>query len=283
MIYQGSFYYHSYNFSQLILRYDLHLKKIVANYTIDINSNDTDPKKCRVYSVHREHVGCYDFSVDENGLWVVYRNGSRRFIYVSKLNLEDLSIQKTVKIEFFAERYNYWIEKYELTSTTTSASNSTSSKPRVSSNSTSVSSTASSNSTSASTTVSSNSTTASSSNSTTSTPIKKNNETESDRDRGYILVKPPSRSTREYDEILNGVVICGKIYFLQYHPSFNTTIRFVFDLYNMDQFNYLQSIQFIQPFWKNTQLTYNPFDMKIYAWDSDYLLTYSLDLIRDEF
>jgi hypothetical protein len=62
--------------------------------------NDTNEQNCRVYSDHREHVGCFDFNVDENGVWVIYRNGSRNHIYVSKLNIDDLSIQKTVVIKF---------------------------------------------------------------------------------------------------------------------------------------------------------------------------------------
>ena len=230
IIYQGSFYYHSFNSSNLILRYDLHLKRIVANITVDISKNDTDPKLCRVYSAHREHVGCFDFSVDENGLWLIYRNGSRHYIYVSKLNLEDLSIQKTVTIEFFSKRYQSWINRQSITS----------SFPKTVHKSENI-----------------------------------KNETK--------LIPTPSHHLRDYDEILNGAIICGKIYFLQYHHSYNATIRFVFDLYNMEKFNYLQSIQFIQPFWKNTQLTYNPFDQKLYAWDSEYLLTYSLELINDEY
>ena len=37
--------------------------------------------------------------MDENGVWVIYRNGSRRNIHVAKL-ADDLSIQKTVVIRF---------------------------------------------------------------------------------------------------------------------------------------------------------------------------------------
>ncbi len=228
VVYQGSFYFHSYNTSNLIIRYDLHLRRIVANFTLNILKNDTDPKSCRVYSAHREHVGCLDFSVDENGLWFIYRNGSRRFIFVSKLNLEDLTIQKTVAIEFFSRRYQDWIKKQSASVKFLNIVHRT------------------------------------------------GNHTNNDD-----LVPTASTYIREYDEILNGLVICGKIYFLQYHQSYNATIRFVFDLYDMDQFTYLQSIQFIQPFWKNTQFTYNPYDQKIYAWDSEYLLTYSLDLVND--
>ena len=40
----------------------------------------------------------WTFGVDENGLWIIYRNGTRRNIFVSKLNVDDLSIQKTVII-----------------------------------------------------------------------------------------------------------------------------------------------------------------------------------------
>jgi hypothetical protein len=85
---------------------------------------------------------------------------------------------------------------------------------------------------------------------------------------------------RGLDEILNGFIICGKIYFLQYHGSQNTIIRLMFDLYNWEnKFSYLQSIEFIQPYKKNTQLTYNPYDQKLYAWDSEHLITYSLELV----
>lgn len=63
VVYQGSFYYHSFNASKYILRYDLHLKRIVSNYTLNVMKNDSDPRSCRVYSAHREHVGCVDLSV----------------------------------------------------------------------------------------------------------------------------------------------------------------------------------------------------------------------------
>ena len=81
------------------------------------------------------------------------------------------------------------------------------------------------------------------------------------------------------DDLLNGFIICGKIYFLQYHGSKSTVIRLMYDLYNFEnQFVYLKSIEFIQPYKKNTQLTYNPYDQKLYAWDLEHLITYSLDI-----
>ena len=153
-----------------------------------------------------------DFGVDENGVWVVYRNGSRKNIFVSKLNADDLSIQKTVVIKF-ANKKLHNVKRNEYSSL---------SLPRV----------------------------------------------------------DPVSLNRGLDEILNGFIICGKIYFLQYHGSQNTVIRLMFDLYNLEnKFSYLQSIEFIQPYRKNTQLTYNPYDQKLYAWDSEYLITYSLELV----
>jgi len=108
----------------------------------------------------------------------------------------------------------------------------------------------------------------------------------------YKLVKPISKETSGYsvenlngqnnglDEILNGFIICGRIYFLHYHGTQNTIIKLMFDLYHLDnRFSYLQSIEFIQPYRRNTQLTYNPYDKKLYAWDNKHLLTYSLELI----
>lgn len=210
IIYQGSFFYQSYN-TDVLLRYDLHLKKVVAEIALKLPKNDTNEQHCRVYSDHREHVGCVDFNVDENGVWVIYRNGSRRNIYVSKLNVDDLSIQKTVVIKF-------------------SPNNLKSVKTR-------------------------------------SDPFDKRVNNEFTLSRGL-------------DEILNGFIICGKIYFLQYHGSQSTVIRLMFDLYHLDnKFSYLQSIEFIQPYKKNTQLTYNPYDQKLYAWDSEHLITYSLELV----
>ena len=66
IIYQGAFFYHSHNTDKLV-RYDLNLNKIVAELSLKLPTNDTTEKFCRVYSDHREHVGCVDFSVDENG------------------------------------------------------------------------------------------------------------------------------------------------------------------------------------------------------------------------
>ena len=96
----------------------------------------------------------------------------------------------------------------------------------------------------------------------------------------YESLPISNRGGNGLDEILNGFIVCGKIYFLQYHGSQNTIIRLMFDLYNVDnKFSYLQSIEFIQPYKKNTQLTYNPYDQKLYAWDSDHLITYSLEFV----
>jgi hypothetical protein len=67
VIYQGSLFYHSHN-TDKIIRYDLHLNKIVAELSLHLPANDTVEQYCRVYSDHREHVGCIDFSVDENGI-----------------------------------------------------------------------------------------------------------------------------------------------------------------------------------------------------------------------
>lgn len=212
VVYQGSLFYHAYN-TDVLVRYDLHLKKIVAEVSLKLSRNDTVEQYCRVYSDHREHVGCVDFNVDENGVWVVYRNGSRRNIYVSKLNVDDMSIQKTIVIKFSPSKYQ--------------------------------------------------------------TMRKRNEMLSYDRQRyeTFLLDKG-------LDEILNGFIVCGKIYFLQYHGSQNTIIRLMFDLYNINsKFSYLQSIEFIQPYKKNTQLTYNPYDQKLYAWDSEHLITYSLELV----
>lgn len=99
IIYQGSLFYHSYNTNKLI-KFDLHLNRITAELELNVPRNDTLEEKCRVYSDHRDHVGCVDFNVDENGVWVVYRNASRQNIFVSKLNIENLAIQRTVIIKF---------------------------------------------------------------------------------------------------------------------------------------------------------------------------------------
>lgn len=66
IIYQGSFFYHSHNTNNII-RFDLHLNKIVAERSLELPLNDTLEQYCHVYSDHREHVGCIDFSADENG------------------------------------------------------------------------------------------------------------------------------------------------------------------------------------------------------------------------
>jgi hypothetical protein len=227
VIYQGSLFYHSYN-TDVLMRYDLHLKKVVAEMPLKLSRNDTTEQYCRVYSDHREHVGCFDFNVDENGVWVIYRNGSRTNIYVSKLNVDDLQLQKTVIIRFDATgRMKKRDEFHRLIDEQPSIHTGFGSKQ---------------------------------------TNLKQKMDP-------YML-------NRNLDDILNGFIVCGKIYFLQYHGSQNTIIRLMFDLYNLNtKFAYLQSIEFIQPYKKNTQLTYNPYDQKLYAWDSEHLITYSLELI----
>ena len=228
VIYQGSFFYHAYN-TDMILRYDLHLKKIVATLAMGLSKNDTIDRYCHVYSIHRDHVGCVDFGVDENGLWITYRNGTRRNIFVSKLNVDDLSIQKTVVIGLNNKRaFAMAMAKHR------------------------------------------------------SKRFNDNPMFEFENTFGSGVQKRSDEYlfNRELDEILNGFIICGKIYFLQYHGSTNTTIRLSFDLYNLEnRFSYLQSIEFIQPYKKNTQLTYNPYDQQLYAWDSEHLITYSLELL----
>ena len=209
VIFQGSLFYHAYN-TDTLLRYDLHLKRVLGELKMHLSGNDSNAQHCRVYSDHREHVGCVDFSVDENGLWVVYRNGSRVSIYVSKLDVDSLRIQRTVVIE------------------------------------------------------------------------ATDNGLINDRRRHAIVKRQGElfNVSRGLDEVLNAFVVCGRIYFLQYHGSQNAVIKLMFDLYDVDsQFVYLQSIEFIQPYKSNTQLTYNPFDNRLYAWDAEHLITYSLELV----
>ncbi len=67
IIYQGSFFYHAHNTDKLI-RYDLNMNQIVAELSLHLPLNDTIEQYCRVYSDHREHVGCVDFNADENGV-----------------------------------------------------------------------------------------------------------------------------------------------------------------------------------------------------------------------
>jgi hypothetical protein len=215
VIYQGSFYYHSYNQTNLIIRYDLALKKVIANYTLNINKNDINPKTCYVYNKHREHIGCLDFSVDENGLWLIYRNGSQKTIFVSKLNQDDLTIQRTIEIDLYGDLMNGKLIKRTII------------------------------------------------------------DEELNEAKALPILK-------ESEDLLNGFIICGKIYFLQYSNTRNLLIRIVHDLYKENKLNYLQSIKFLQPFLRNSQLTYNPYDRKLYAWDSEYLLTYSLESLIDD-
>ena len=158
VIFQGSLYYHSFNKSDLLLRYDLTLRKVIGNYTLNIDKTDLDPKYCRVYSQHREHVGCVDFSIDENGLWVIYRNGSRHQVYITKLDDDSLAAQRTVVIELFSDH-----------------------------------------------------------------PSRKHK-----RDLMLPVAEP---YIKEYDDISNGFIACGKIYFVQYGHHRNTLIRYVFDLF----------------------------------------------------
>lgn len=257
VIYQGSLFYHAHN-TDIIIRYDLHLKKIVANLAMGLARNDTNDRYCNVYSIHRDHVGCVDFGVDENGVWIVYRNGSRKNIYVSKLNVDDLAIQKTVIIGLnaksrqhaysaaFAELDNYNNNRMRRARSSSGSSDKLNDYFYFKYNN---------------------------NNNKAMKEVEEEKKELSKRSTEYLF-------NRELDEILNGFIICGKIYFLQYHGSTNTTIRLMFDLYNLEnRFSYLQSIEFIQPYKKNTQLTYNPYDQQLYAWDSEHLITYSLELL----
>lgn len=99
VIYQGALIYHSYNTNKII-KYDLHLNRVTAELDLKVSKNDTFEETCRVYSDHRDHVGCFDFNIDENGVWIIYRNASRQSVFVSKLDIQDLAIQKTVSIKF---------------------------------------------------------------------------------------------------------------------------------------------------------------------------------------
>lgn len=88
-VYRGSFYYHSTG-QQLLLRYDLKLRSVVARKVIKGSSYGSNNY---VYSTEYNY---YDFAVDENGLWVIYANDQpTSSLMVSKMNPETLDIIKT--------------------------------------------------------------------------------------------------------------------------------------------------------------------------------------------
>lgn len=82
VIYQGSFYYYTSDKSHLIVRYDLKLKKVVANYSFEMSGEDT----------------ALQLNVDEDGLWLVLMIRSKMTVVVSKLEHESLKIQRVIKI-----------------------------------------------------------------------------------------------------------------------------------------------------------------------------------------
>ena len=79
VIYNGSFYYHQNN-TQNIVRYDLEQKNSTAFLAAPLVATKGDNY---LYTTNYNYM---DFSIDENGLWVIYGIPSSNHTVVMKVN-----------------------------------------------------------------------------------------------------------------------------------------------------------------------------------------------------
>ena len=93
IVYNGAFYYHHAGFNEIV-KFDLSLSKTMLKKRIPQMAYKS--KDEYVYSTEYNYI---DFAADENGLWAIYGcRWNRSSLLVSKLNPENLSIEKTWNI-----------------------------------------------------------------------------------------------------------------------------------------------------------------------------------------
>ncbi|CAF1208982.1 unnamed protein product [Adineta steineri] len=174
VVYQGSFIYNVLN-KNTIIRIDL-ISETEAQHVEIAASREP------LYNTPQS--GWYDFSIDENGLWLLYREQQTRNFIAAKINPDTLDTQKM------------WILPYN----------------------------------------------------------------------------PSSLS--------QGFIAYGVFYGVQHYNKQQSYIDTVYDIYSNLAFTTMK-IQFAVPFQYLVQLTYNPYEGKIFAWDNKHLLYYVYNVQRD--
>jgi hypothetical protein len=78
-----------------------------------------------------------------------------------------------------------------------------------------------------------------------------------------------------------GFIAYGVFYGVQHYNKQQSYIDTVYDIYSNVAFTTMK-IQFAVPFQFLVQLTYNPYEGKIFAWDNKHLLYYVYNVQRDK-
>ncbi|CAF0878362.1 unnamed protein product [Adineta ricciae] len=175
VVYQGSFIYNIQHKSTIV-RIDL-VSETEAQH-VDISAS-------REPLYNTPQSSWYDFSIDENGLWLLYRDLQTRNFIAAKINPDTLDTQKM------------WVLPYN----------------------------------------------------------------------------PSSLS--------QGFIAYGVFYGVQHYNKLQSYIDTVYDIYSNLAFTTMK-IQFAVPFQFLVQLTYNPYEGKIFAWDNKHLLYYVYNVQRDK-
>ena len=92
LVYNGSFYYQR-SGENNILKFELSVGAITTHIAIQGASyNDSN------YLYAKSHI-YFDIEADENGLWIIYRRRSEKYIFVAKVDPTDLQLIKTWRIK----------------------------------------------------------------------------------------------------------------------------------------------------------------------------------------
>ena len=175
LVYQGSFIYQIKN-KNIIVRVDLISESEVQQVEIAANREP-------LYNIPQS--SWLDFSVDENGLWILYREEGTKHFLAAKINPDTLDTQKL------------WILPYNPTT------------------------------------------------------------------------------------ISQGFIAYGVFYGVQSYNKGQSVIEIVYDIYSNTAFT-TSRIKFTIPFHYLVQLTYNPYESKLFAWDNQHLLYYVYNVQRDK-
>lgn len=175
LVYQGSFIYNIKN-KNIIVRFDL--------------VSESETQTMEIPAIHEPlyntpQSSWYDMSIDENGLWLLYREKISRNFIAAKVNPDTLDTQKT------------WILPYN-----------------------------------------------------------------------------PSSLSQAF-------IAYGVFYGVQFYNKQKSYIDVVYDIYSNLAFT-TTKIQFVVPFQYLVQLTYNPYERKIFAWDNKHLIYYVYNVQRDQ-
>ena len=175
VVYQGSFIYNIHN-KNTIIRIDLISES--ESQRVEINAH-------REPLYNTPQSSWYDFSIDENGLWLLYREEYTKNFLVAKINPDTLDTQKM------------WILPYNPTG------------------------------------------------------------------------------------LSQAFIAYGVFYGVQYYNKQQSYIDIVYDIYSNVAFT-TTKIRFAVPFQYLVQLTYNPYEGKLFAWDNKHLIYYVYNVQRDK-